>query len=141
MEKGRLLSLQGTADDGLKKAAVSSSRTALAPADEPGLKAGLELKAEKRQGLLKPDQGKKQNQSRKHSPEELKNLIAKVELSLREQEAMLSVLDKEICKPENQVDPDNSFRLAREREAYEQTINDLMNRWEVLLQEEDELEE
>ena len=141
VEKGRLLSLQGTADDGLKKAAVSSSRTALAPADEPGLKAGLELKAEKRQGLLKPDQGKKQNQSRKHSPEELKNLIAKVELSLREQEAMLSVLDKEICKPENQVDPDNSFRLAREREAYEQTINDLMNRWEVLLQEEDELEE
>ena len=92
-------------------------------------------------GAGKNNKNKHKNLSPRHSPEELKNLIAKVELSLREQEAMLGVLDKEICKPENQIDPENSFRLARERETYEQTINDLMNRWEVLLEEADSLEE
>jgi ATP-binding cassette subfamily F protein 3 len=72
-----------------------------------------------------------------HSPQELQNLLEKVELSLREQEAMLSVLDKRISIPENQLDLENSRQMATEREQYVKTIDTLMERWENLLEEQE----
>lgn len=74
---------------------------------------------------------------RHHSAQELQNLLKKVELSLREQEAMLGVLDKQISIPENQLDVANSTRMAAEREQYLKNIDDLMERWESLLEEQE----
>ena len=81
-------------------------------------------------------ENKKKGQ-RHHSSQELQNLLEKVELSLREQEAMLSVLDKQISIPENQLDMKNSTRMAAEREQYLKNIDDLMERWENLLEEQE----
>jgi ATP-binding cassette subfamily F protein 3 len=71
-------------------------------------------------------------------PQDLANLIAKVELNIREQEAMLSVLDKKISLPENQMDYENSAKLAAEREEYVHTIDELMEKWESLAREQEE---
>lgn len=72
------------------------------------------------------------------SPQDLANLIAKVELNIREQEAMLGVLDKKISLPENQMDYENSAKLAAEREEYVHTIDELMEKWESLAREQEE---
>lgn len=79
----------------------------------------------------------KLKKNRAHNPEELQELIAKVELRLREEEAMLGVLDQKISIPENQLDPNNSRKLAEEREAYLKTIDGLMEKWENLLEEQE----
>lgn len=83
---------------------------------------------------------KSKKRKRRHSPDELQNLLDKVELSLREQEAMLKMLDREISIPENQMDPKKSAAMAKEREAYEEKIDSLMLEWEELLEEQEEME-
>jgi len=108
-----------------------------------GAGAALSMQAGENGSLAHPGRGKKKPESQKfrHSPQELERLLAKVELSLREQEAMLSVLDREISVPENHLDPANSTRLANERAEYVQTIDKLMERWEALLEEQEALAE
>jgi ATP-binding cassette subfamily F protein 3 len=51
---------------------------------------------------------------------------------------MLSVLDKKISLPENQMDYENSAKLAAEREEYVHTIDELMEKWESLAREQEE---
>lgn len=93
----------------------------------------------------KPWDGKVKKQEVKkacrHSPVQLEELIAKVELRLREQEAMLGWLDKQISIPENQLDLEKSKAMAAEREEYVKTIDDLVQKWEELLEEQDLLEQ
>jgi ATP-binding cassette subfamily F protein 3 len=81
---------------------------------------------------------KNERKAHTRSPQDLANLIAKVELNIREQEAMLSVLDKKISLPENQMDYENSAKLAAEREEYVHTIDELMEKWESLAREQEE---
>ncbi len=59
--------------------------------------------------------------------------LDKIELSLREQEAFLKVLEKRISDPNEHLDLDNSKNLALEHECLQQKINDLMEDWERLL--------
>ena len=75
--------------------------------------------------------------TRKHSPAQLEELIAKVELRLREQEAMLTYLDRQISIPENHLDPEKSKTMAAEREEYVKTIDELVQKWEELLKEQE----
>ncbi len=75
--------------------------------------------------------------ARKHSPAQLDDLIAKVELRLREQEAMLGWLDKQISVPENHLDLEKSRAMAVEREGYVKAIDELVQKWEELLEEQD----
>ena len=93
----------------------------------------------------KPWDGKVKKQEvkkvRRHSPAQLEELIARVELRLREQEAMLGWLDKQISIPENQLDLEKSKAMAAEREEYVKTIDDLVQKWEELLEEQDLLEQ
>jgi ATP-binding cassette subfamily F protein 3 len=89
-------------------------------------------------GKVKKQENKK---SRRHSPAQLEELIAKVELRLREQEAMLSWLDKQISVPENHLDLEKSKAMAAEREEYVKTIDELVQKWEELLEEQDLLEQ
>ena len=77
----------------------------------------------------------------RHSPAQLEELIAKVELRLREQEAMLGWLDKQISVPENHLDLEKSKAMAAEREEYVKTIDELVQKWEELLEEQDLLEQ
>ncbi|MBR4526635.1 MAG: ATP-binding cassette domain-containing protein [Acidaminococcaceae bacterium] len=89
-------------------------------------------------GKIKKQEIKK---ARRHSPAQLEELIAKVELRLREQEAMLGWLDKQISIPENHLDLEKSKAMAAEREEYVKTIDELVQKWEELLEEQDTLEQ
>ena len=93
----------------------------------------------------KPWDGKvKKKESKKalrHSPAQLEELIANVELRLREQEAMLGWLDKQISIPENHLNLEKSKAMAAEREEYVKTIDELVQKWEELLEEQDMLEQ
>ena len=89
-------------------------------------------------GKVKKKESKK---ARRHSPAQLEELIAKVELRLREQEAMLGWLDKQISIPENHLDLEKSKAMAAEREEYVKTIDELVQKWEELLEEQDMLEQ
>ncbi|MBQ9257877.1 MAG: ABC-F family ATP-binding cassette domain-containing protein, partial [Acidaminococcaceae bacterium] len=89
-------------------------------------------------GKVKQQESKKKT-TRKHSPAQLTDLIEKVELRIREQEAMLGYLDKQISIPENQMDLEKSKAMAAEREEYVKTIDDLIQKWEELLEEQDML--
>ncbi len=84
---------------------------------------------------------KESKKARRHSPAQLEELIAKVELRLREQEAMLGWLDKQISVPENHLDLEKSKAMAAEREEYVKTIDELVQKWEELLEEQDMLEQ
>ena len=89
-------------------------------------------------GKVKKQESKK---LRRRSPAQLEELIAKVELRLREQEAMLGWLDKQISVPENHLDLEKSRAMAAEREEYVKTIDGLVQKWEELLEEQDLLEQ
>ena len=89
-------------------------------------------------GKVKQQESKKKT-TRKHSPAQLADLIEKVELRIREQEAMLGYLDKQISIPENQMDLEKSKAMAAEREEYVKTIDGLVQKWEELLEEQDML--
>ena len=89
-------------------------------------------------GKVKKQENKK---LRRHSPAQLEELIARVELRLREQEAMLNWLDKQISIPENHLDLGKSRAMAEEREEYVNAIDKLMQQWEELLDEQDQMDQ
>ena len=64
-----------------------------------------------------------------------------MELRIREQEAMLNYLDRQISVPENHLDLEKSRAMAAEREEYVNTIDTLVQQWEELLEEQDLLEQ
>ena len=82
-------------------------------------------------------QPEKKKAVRRHSPAQLEELIARVELRIREQEAMLNYLDRQISVPENHLDLEKSRMMAAEREEYVNTIDKLMQQWEELLEEQE----
>jgi ATP-binding cassette subfamily F protein 3 len=92
-------------------------------------------------GKVKIQEEKRKPARKKHSPAQLEDLIAKVELRIREQEAMLGYLDKQISIPENQMDLEKSRAMAAEREEYVTTIDKLVQQWEELLEEQEMQEE
>ena len=92
-------------------------------------------------GKVKIQEEKRKPARKKHSPAQLEDLIAKVELRIREQEAMLGYLDKQISIPENQMDLEKSRTMAAEREEYVTTIDKLVQQWEELLEEQEMQEE
>ena len=77
---------------------------------------------------------KEDNKKRRYSVDEAKKLLPKVELSIREQEAMMGVLEKQMADPANHVDPEHSAAMAKEHETYEAKIAELMEKWEALME-------
>ena len=75
-----------------------------------------------------------QSKEHRYSPEEAAKLLPKVELSIREQEAMLKVLEKKISDPANQQDLATSSKMAQEYNEYKKTIDGLMNQWEEIME-------
>lgn len=78
----------------------------------------------------KPQETKK----RRYSAEEAQRLLPKVELSIREQEAMMGLLEKQMADPANHTDPQHSAAMAAEHEKYEAKIAELMEKWEQLME-------
>lgn len=70
---------------------------------------------------------------RTYSPQEAEKLLAKVELSIREQEALLGVLEQRLADPASHTDPEASAALAAEHAALQAEIGKLMLRWEELM--------
>lgn len=71
---------------------------------------------------------------RRYSPEEAQRLLPKVELSIREQEAMMGLLEKQMADPANHANPQHSAAMAAEHDAYEAKIAELMEKWEQLME-------
>ena len=74
------------------------------------------------------------NKQRRYSPDEAKKLLPKVELSIREQEAMMKLLEMKMADPANHADPAQSAAMAAEHDEYEAKIMELMEKWEQLME-------
>ena len=76
---------------------------------------------------------KAESKERRYSPQDRERLLAKVELNIREQEALLGLLEKQMADPSNHADPLNSAKLADEYEKMKSDIDSLMKKWEELM--------
>ncbi|MBQ9762900.1 MAG: ATP-binding cassette domain-containing protein [Phascolarctobacterium sp.] len=74
------------------------------------------------------------NKQRRYSPDEARKLLPKVELSIREQEAMMKILEMKMADPANHADPAQSAAMAAEHDEYENKIMELMEKWEQLME-------
>lgn len=84
--------------------------------------------------IVEPVKAKSKTQQKRYSADEAVKLLPKVELSIREQEAMLKVLEMQMADPANHEDPAQSAAMAAEHDAYEEKIAELMERWELLME-------
>ena len=112
---------------------------ALAQAQEEAEKAAAyaeaQAKKQQQQVAAAPAKAKKQeDKKRRYSPDEAARLLPKVELQIREQEAMMGLLEKQMADPANHTSPEHSAAMAAEHEEYEQTIAELMEKWELLME-------
>lgn len=82
-----------------------------------------------------PKQSEKgKDRQKRYSADEAMKLLPKVELSIREQEAMLKFLEQQMADPANHEDPAQSAAMAAEHDAYEEKIAELMEKWEQLME-------
>lgn len=79
-------------------------------------------------------QFKKETKQKRYSPDEAEKLLPKVELQIREQEAMMGLLEKQMADPANHENPAHSAAMAAEHDAYEAKIAELMEKWELLME-------
>ncbi|MBR1976095.1 MAG: ATP-binding cassette domain-containing protein [Phascolarctobacterium sp.] len=97
-------------------------------------KAYAEQQAKKNVVQAAPEKVEAKNKQRRYSPDEAKKLLPKVELSIREQEAMMKILEMKMADPANHADPAQSAAMAAEHDEYENKIMELMGKWEQLME-------
>ena len=134
---------KGNYDFYLEEKEKLAQAAAAAAAEAEKQRAYAEAKAKQKaaaQGAAMPAaesvsrKAEKAEKTRRYSPEEAARLLPKVELSIREQEAMMGLLEKRMADPANHLDPANSAAMAAEHDEYEAKIAELMERWEVLME-------
>ena len=106
-----------------------AKRAALESTADTGSKSDNKVAAKE----SRPVKTKPEEKQRRYSEQELEKLLAKVELNIREQEAMLKLLEKQLADPANHEDLENSARLAEEYEKMKKEIDKLMLKWEELM--------
>ena len=111
-----------------------AKRAALESTADTGSKSDNKVAAKE----SRPAKAKPEEKQRRYSEQELEKLLAKVELNIREQEAMLKLLEKQLADPANHEDLENSARLAEEYEKMKKEIDKLMLKWEELMAAEEE---
>ena len=126
----------------VKKAGTEFEKKAAAEAAKAAEEEKARLYAE--QQAKKQAQAQQNNISKKvtdpnssksrYSPEEAQKLLPKVELSIREQEAMMKDLEMQMNDPANHANPEKSEAMAAEHLAYETKIAELMEKWELLME-------
>ena len=97
-------------------------------------RAYAEQQAKKNAAQVVPEKVEAKNKQRRYSPDEAKKLLPKVELSIREQEAMMKLLEMKMADPANHADPAQSAAMAAEHDEYEAKIMELMEKWEQLME-------
>lgn len=129
IEDGQLKDYKGNYDFYLaeKQKAAAAAAEAMAASVQENVKQKADNKAQ-----VQPV--KAADKKQRYSPEEAARLLPKVELSIREQEAMMKLLEVQMADPANHEDPDHSAAMAAEHDAYEQKIAELMEKWELLME-------
>lgn len=129
IEDGQLKDYKGNYDFYLaeKQKAAAAVAEAMAASVQENVKQKADNKAQ-----LQPV--KAADKKQRYSPEEAARLLPKVELSIREQEAMMKLLEVQMADPANHEDPAQSAAMAAEHDAYEQKIAELMEKWELLME-------
>lgn len=129
IEDGQLKDYKGNYDFYLdeKQKAAAAAAEAMAASVQENVKQKADNKAQ-----VQPV--KAADKKHRYSPEEAARLLPKVELSIREQEAMMKLLEVQMADPANHEDPDHSAAMAAEHDAYEQKIAELMEKWELLME-------
>lgn len=127
IEDGQLKDYKGNYDFYLAEKQKAAAAEAMAASAQENVKQKTDNKA---QLQLVKAADKKQ----RYSPEEAARLLPKVELSIREQEAMMKLLEVQMADPANHEDPAHSAAMAAEHDAYEQKIAELMEKWELLME-------
>ena len=143
IEDGQVKDYKGNYDFYLEEKEKLAQAAAAAAAEAEKQRVYAEAKAKQKaaaQGAAMPAaesvsrKAEKAEKTRRYSPEEAARLLPKVELSIREQEAMMGLLEKRMADPANHLDPANSAAMAAEHDEYEAKIAELMERWEVLME-------
>lgn len=135
IENRQVKDYKGNYDFYLEEKEKITQAQAAAKAEAEKQKAYAEEQAHKNSAAQKTaPAAKKNDKQRRYSPEEAAKLLPKVELSIREQEAMMGLLEKQMADPANHVDPAHSAAMAAEHEAYEAKIAELMEKWELLME-------
>lgn len=129
IEDGQLKDYKGNYDFYLdeKQKAAAAAAEAMAASVQENVKQKADNKAQ-----VQPV--KAADKKQRYSPEEAARLLSKVELSIREQEAMMKLLEVQMADPANHEDPAHSAAMAAEHDAYEQKIAELMEKWELLME-------
>lgn len=129
IEDGQLKDYKGNYDFYLaeKQKAAAAAAEAMAASVQENVKKKADNKAQ-----VQPV--KAADKKQRYSPEEAARLLPKVELSIREQEAMMKLLEVQMADPANHEDPAHSTAMAAEHDAYEQKIAELMEKWELLME-------
>ena len=109
-----------------KAAAEQAQYYAEQQAKKDAQKAAVEVQSNK--------QSKNDNKQKRYSPDEAEKLLPKIELQIREQEAMMKLLEQQMADPANHEDPSHSAAMAAEHDAYEEKIAQLMEKWELLME-------
>lgn len=135
IENQQVKDYKGNYDFYLEEKEKIAQAQAAAKAEAEKQKAYAEEQAHKQAAAQKTaPAAKKNDKQRRYNPEEAARLLPKVELSIREQEAMMGLLEKQMADPANHVDPAHSAAMAAEHEAYEAKIAELMEKWELLME-------
>lgn len=129
IEDGQLKDYKGNYDFYLaeKQKAAAAAAEAMAASAQENVKQKADNKAQ-------AQPVKAADKKQRYSPEEAARLLPKVELSIREQEAMMKLLEVQMADPANHEDPAHSAAMAAEYDAYEQKVADLMEKWELLME-------
>ena len=134
IEDFQIKDYKGNYDFYLEEKNKREQAQATAAAEAARQKEIQEAQAKKQIAQPKVADSKKSDKQKRYSPEEAAKLLPKVELSIREQEAMMGLLEKQMADPANHVDPAHSAAMAAEHEAYETKIAELMEKWEALME-------
>lgn len=129
IEDGQLKDYKGNYDFYLaeKQKAAAAAAEAMAASVQENVK-------QKANNKSQAQPVKAADKKQRYSPEEAARLLPKVELSIREQEAMMKLLEVQMADPANHEDPAHSAAMAAEHDAYEQKIAELMEKWELLME-------
>lgn len=135
IENQQLVDYKGNYDFYLEEKQKKAQAAAEAALEAEKQKEYAEQKAKKAQAVAVNTVPTKKNERKKnYTHDEAVKLLPKVELQIREQEAMMGLLEKQMADPANYDNLEHSQAMADEHKAYEEKISALMQKWEELME-------
>ena len=135
IENQQLVDYKGNYDFYLEEKQKKAQAAAEAALEAEKQKEYDEQKAKKAQAVAINTVLTKKNERKKiYTHDEAVKLLPKVELQIREQEAMMGLLEKQMADPANYDNLEHSQAMADEHKAYEEKISALMQKWEELME-------